>query len=279
MYSSRTVNYIKELRVKNFTLTEIVKKTNLSKSRIFDYIRDIPQSKCLIKKIKLNKIEGQKIGALGRRGKSIKQYIFNKPKIWDSGFVNFTAHFLFDGCVQRTWCGYNNRNQTLIQIIVRGMNKYLNVSDYKIYKNRRTGVVRIAYHNVEIASFIKIKTKELLEYILFAPQNQKISFLQAFFDDEGSINFKNNVRVVRGYQHSRKILEIVQKLLSDLEIEAKIDNRDIEISIGRKENLLKFQKLINFTPGLKVNGNRSNSIWKKDLEKRKILQMAINSYL
>jgi len=159
------------------------------------------------------------------------------------------------------------------------MNKYLNVSDYKIYKNRRTGVVRIAYHNVEIASFIKIKTKELLEYILFAPQNQKISFLQAFFDDEGSINFKNNVRVVRGYQHSRKILEIVQKLLSDLEIEAKIDNRDIEISIGRKENLLKFQKLINFTPGLKVNGNRSNSIWKKDLEKRKILQMAINSYL
>ena len=86
MYSSQTIDYIKELRIKGFTLTEIVEKTHCSKSRTFDYIRDIPQSEYLIKKIKLNKTVGQRIGALDRRGKSAKQYIFNKPKIWDYGF-------------------------------------------------------------------------------------------------------------------------------------------------------------------------------------------------
>ena len=127
--------------------------------------------------------------------------------------------------------------------------------------------------------FSKTKTQELLEYIPFALQKHKISFLKAFFDDEGSINFRNKARCVRGYQHSRRILEIVQDLLSDLEIESKIDNKNIEVNISGKENLLKFQKIINFTPGLTVNGKRTNSIWKKDLEKRKILEMAINSYL
>ena len=116
-------------------------------------------------------------------------------------------------------------------------------------------------------------------FILNGSREVKSAWLKAFFDDEGSITFNKNKRMVRWFQHSVEILQIVKQLLTDLGIASKIDEKYFEIIISKKENLLKFQKIINFTQGLQVNGNRTNSIWKKDLEKRKILEMAINSYL
>lgn len=278
-HSSNVIDKIKKLRNDGHTLTEIVYKTGLSKTTIFGHIKNIPQSEYLREKIRIGRWKGQRFAALGRRGKSVKGYIFNRPTEWDPSFVNLVGHFMFDGQLPRTVCAYNNRSQVLINCVIRGMKKYLNVVDYKIYHNTFTGVVRVSYNNVEIASFIKTKTQELLDYILLATRENKISFLVSFFDDEGSINFRNNGRAVRGYQHSYKILGIIQKLLYDLGIQSKIDKKQVEISISKKENLIKFQKIINFSPGLRVNGNRSNSVWKKDLEKRKILDMAINSYL
>lgn len=279
MHSLRLIDKIKKLRTEGFTLTEIINKTGISKTTVFDHIQNIPKSKYLKEKIRLARLKAQGIVAARRRGKSVKTYLFLKPEKWSSEFVNLISHFLFDGQLSRTSCGYNNRSQILIQAVIQGMEKYLKVEDYKIYTNTYTGVIRVAYHNVEIAGFIKTKIQELLEYIPSAPTTHKISFLRAFFDDEGSINFRNNGRAVRGYQHSQKLLELIKGLLVDLKIESIIDKRYVEISISKRDNLLKFQKLINFTSGLTVNGNRSNSIWKKDLEKRKILQMALDSYL
>lgn len=278
-HSTLIIGKIKQLRTDGFTLTEIITKTSLPKTTILHHIQNIPKSEYLKEKIRLARLEAQGIVAARRRGKSVKTYSFFKPEKWSSEFVNLIAHFLFDGQLSRTSCGYNNRNQILIQIVIKRMKKYLKVEDYKIYTNTYTGVIRVAYHNVEIAGFVKTKIQELLEYIPSAPTTQKISFLRAFFDDEGSINFRNNGRAVRGYQHSQKLLELIKRLLVDLEIESIIDKRYVEISISRKDNLLKFQKLINFTPGLRINGNRTNSIWKKDLEKREILKMAVDSYL
>ena len=93
------------------------------------------------------------------------------------------------------------------------------------------------------------------------------------------MEYRDGKRSVRGYQHDLEILCIVRRLLSDFSIESKIDHKYFEIIISRRENLLKFQKLINFSKGLRVNGQRSNSIWKESLEKREILRRAIASYL
>ncbi len=59
-HSSLIINQIKELRTNNFTLTEIVKKTGISKSTIFGYIQYVPRSKNLEEKIRLAKLEGLK---------------------------------------------------------------------------------------------------------------------------------------------------------------------------------------------------------------------------
>lgn len=83
---------------------------------------------------------------------------------------------------------------------------------------------------------------------------------------------------VHGYQHSKEILEIVKRLLSNFSIESKIDYKYQEIVIGRKENLIRFQQEINFSKGIGINPNRSNSVWDRCLEKRKILALTIATY-
>ncbi len=108
--------------------------------------------------------------------------------------------------------------------------------------------------------------------------SKKRIFLQAFFDDEGCAHWRKNKRIVRGFQKNLKILDLVKRLLEDFNIKTTIDKKYKEIIIGRKENLIKFQKEINFSPGIFINPDRKNSIWKQKLEKRYILSEMINSY-
>ena len=278
MYSKEIIRRVKQLRVDGSTLTEIVFKTGLSKSRAFDYIRNIPQSEYLVEKIRTNKFNARRIIAENRRGKSVKKYPFNRPEKWDSDLVNVISHFLFDGRITRVSCTYYNRSEVLVNLMQERVTKLLRVSDYKRYVTAEK-VIRLSYFHVEIATFIRKKADELFTYIVSAPTEHKISFLRAFFDDEGSVTFNKKKRAVRGYQHSLEILHLIRKLLGELKISSTVDEKYFEISIYRKENLLKFQKYINFTKGLRVNGKRTNSIWKKDLEKREILKMALDSYL
>ena len=103
--------------------------------------------------------------------------------------------------------------------------------------------------------------------------------MRSFFDDEGSVDLRGAVRRVRGYQHNNKILFLVQKLLKDFQIASKVDTRFHEIIIGRRDNIKRFAKEINFTKGVRVNGKRSNSVWKKSLEKKTILTNLLSSYM
>jgi len=86
-----------------------------------------------------------------------------------------------------------------------------------------------------------------------------------------------NKRSIRGYQNDVAILSTVQRLLKNFEIEAKLQGRN-EVVISGKKNLIKFRDEINFSKGVRVNPNRTNSLWKKNLEKRKLLDMAIASF-
>lgn len=149
----------------------------------------------------------------------------------------------------------------------------------KLYFNSTTGVHRICYHNVELSTMFKTRSQELRVTIINFPLEFQREFLRAFFDDEGCMDFRKqrNIRQVRGYQKDRSILILVQQLLTQFDIQSALKGKN-EVVIRKKENLKKFQQEINFSPGVRINPNRTNSIWKKDLEKRVLLDMAIKSF-
>lgn len=276
-HSSSVIKMIKDMRFASATLGEIMEATGLSKTTIYHHIKDLPKTVLLRKKIKASIRAQQKLVADNRRGKSTKKYIFKKPPIWTPEFVTLVAHFMFDGEIARHHCTYTNRSTALLNQMIYLMNSLLDVDDYK-RSLRDDGVQRVSFFNVEIANYIKEKSLELTSVIRKAPQKQQIAFLKAFYDDEGSVYWRNRSRKVRGYQYSIRILHLVGSLLKKLHIESVVEEKRFEISIRKKQNLQRFYNLINFSPGVCINGNRSNSIWKKSLEKRHILDMALASY-
>jgi intein-encoded DNA endonuclease-like protein len=149
----------------------------------------------------------------------------------------------------------------------------------KLYTNPVTGVSRISYHNVALASYLKERSAELLNDVPRMSLDLKREFIKSFFDDEGCIDYrpKRNLRRIRGYQKDTTILTLIQCLLSDFNINSTVILPN-EVVITGKNDLQKFQKEIGFSKGVFINGNRTNSIWKKSLEKRAILKAAIESY-
>jgi hypothetical protein len=269
------------LRRKGFTLREINKLIKVPTTTLFGYVQDIPFSNKLKERIRLKQIENTKrlvrFNIETRKGKCIPGRIVPKPKGWFYDLIYLVAHFMFDGEITSHSCIYNNRNGVLMNQVKALMKKVFNLEPYT-YLNKETGVHRISYHYVELAIYAQKKSKELLKYIQKTGKKEKIIFLRAFFDDEGCTGLWKRKKLVRGYQKDIKILELVQKLLKDFNINSKIDKKYKEIVISRKENLVKFQNIINFSKGIYINPNRKNSIWKRKLEKREILSKLINSY-
>lgn len=266
-----------DLRKKDHTLPEIVRITGRSKTSIYFHIKNIPLSASKQVQIKNNTRKRAIQIAKFKKGKSLRS--FKAFPNWDIDTVCLVAHLIFDGEIKQYGCAYNNRSNALISKVERKM-KYIYNFSPKRYRNSDTGVIRISYYNVALANYLKERSQQLLNAILDLPKEHKREFLKAFFNDEGCIDFKpkKNSRRVRGYQKDTTILEIVQKLLRDFNIYAQIQLPN-EIVISKKDNLLKFQEEINFSPGVKVNGNRSNSVWKKHIEKRSILRDAMDSYV
>jgi len=265
-----------KLRQSDYTILEISKITGRPKSSVYIHIKDIPLS---LKKQKLIKINSAlRISALSatRKGKSKRK--FKEFIKWNRDLVNLTSHLIFDGEIKYSGCVYNNRNQALLNKVEISMKHLYKFEPIK-YLNLLTGVKRISYFNVALAIYFKKKSTELLSKIINFPKSLKKEFLVAFFDDEGCIDFRihKHMRRVRGYQKNTEILMLVQKLLKDFSIPSAI-HKPNEIVITGKENLEKFQKEINFSSGVYINGNRSNSIWKKSFEKRYILDQAIKSF-
>jgi len=265
-----------ELRRKDYTLPEIVKATGRSKTSVYFHIQNLPLSERKQKSI--HKLYGKRIRkfSLAKKGKSSRD--FRKFSKWNKEKVFLISHLLFDGEIYYGGCAYNNRSSTLIEQVAKTM-KNIYLFEPKRYENPLTGVSRIAYYNVALGAYVKAKAADLLQQICYLSPNLKREFLKSFFDDEGCMDFrpKNNRRRVRGYQKNTGVLIIVQKLLSDFGINSRIELPN-EVVIAGKENIQNFKKEINFSAGIYINGERSNSIWKKSLEKREILKMALASY-
>ncbi|MDO8481872.1 MAG: LAGLIDADG family homing endonuclease [bacterium] len=264
-----------DLRRQDYTLPEIVHITGRPKTSVHFHIQDLPLSFEKQREIRQSRRESILRVVEKRRVRSAEA--FRRFAKWDINTVCAISHFLFDGEI-RHGCIYNNRNVALIERVRHSMSKMYDFEP-KFSKNQLTGVSRISYYNSELGKYVKTKAERLLRDIAVLPRNLKREFVQSFFDDEGCMDFRlaENIRRVRGYQKNVRILYLVQKLLTDLGINSNIKAPN-EVVITGKENLMKFQKEINFSHGVRINGNRPNSIWKKHLEKREILRRAIKSY-
>ncbi len=266
-----------DLRKRGYSIIEIMKATGRAKSSIHTHIKDIPLSKDRIEQYRI--ASGRRIRefAIARKGKSARPF---KPfEEWNMETVSLTAHLLFDGSIYpNSGCMYNNRNEALIQHVEKCM-RIVYTFEPTRYTNPLTGVLRISYHNVALALYMKSKARELLQNVRNLPDNLKVEFVLAFFDDEGCIDYRpeGNRRSVRGYQKDTNVLKLIRTLLADSGIAARVVKPN-EVVIAGKENLIRFEREINFSPGLYVNGNRSNSRWKKHIEKRELLRQAIESF-
>lgn len=265
-----------DLRNKDYTLPEIVRITGRSKASVFYHIQHIPLSRT--KQASISTASGKRIGAYSsaRKGKSTKGFIpFTK---WSDEHVSLIAHLLFDGEIKKSGCIYTNRSGVLLAQVESLMSVVYGYKPTK-YFDVHTGVSKIAYFNVALSIYLKRKASALLKGIKTFPSERKRIFLKAFFDDEGCIDFKprRNQRRVRGYQKNISILQLVQHLLKNFGIDSKLHLPN-EVAISGRANLLRFQKEINFSSGVYMNGKRSNSVWKKDMEKRHLLSMALASF-
>ncbi len=186
---------------------------------------------------------------------------------------------MFDGGIYHGGCQYYNRSDSLIKRMKEKAQKLFRLTT-KI-KRRTDGVKSLGYYNVEFAAYIRQKSLELRTYIWAAQPEEQRVFLRAFFDDEGNVSFdpEEKRRQVRGFQHNILTLELVQQLLGNFGITSRIDKKYNEIIVSQKENLVKFRDSINFSKGIFINPERTNSIWKRKLSKRWLLDMAIESYL
>lgn len=213
---------------------------------------------------------------LERKGKSTRP--FRTFNTWNPDLVLLVGHFLFDGELSRGGCIYNNRSKALLERVEKIM-RYLYDYEPKRWMNPSTGVYRISYFNVALVSYLKSKSERLLKEIPVLSLSCKRALLQSFFDDEGCVDFRpaTNHRKVRGYQKDVSILKLVQSLLKDFGIPARLVPPN-EVTVQSKEDLLRFEQKINFSHGIYINGNRANSRWKKNIEKRQLLRMAIESF-
>ena len=264
------------LRNEGYSIIEIMEATGRAKSSIHNHIKDIPLSK--ERREEIRKASGKRIRkfALARKGKSVRP--FRRFGAWSADTVLLVAHFLFDGEIARTRCSYNNRSEALIERVARLMREWYNFEPRR-YTNKITGVSRITYNNVALGSYLNTKSRELLQKVKKMPVDLKREFIRAFFDDEGCVDYRpeNNRRSIRGYQKDVRILKIIKMLLADIDITARIVLPN-EVMIVGKENLMRFEQEINFSPGVYMNGNRSNSRWKKHIEKRQLLRQSISSF-
>jgi len=265
-----------KLRRQDHTLDEIARVTGRPRSSVFGYIWNLPLS--LKKRQNIRDKHTATILKFIEKRRARSAKAFRRFRLWDKKTVFLVSHFIFDGEIRHGGCIYSNRSTALINRVKQGM-KVICRFNPKSYKNEVTGVLKIAYFNVVLGAYIKKKATQLLEEILTLPIDLRREFTMSFFDDEGCMDFNSltHTRRIRGYQKNTDILFLIQKLLSNFGITSKIVHPN-EVVITGKENLIKFQREINFSYGVRINGNRPNSIWKKHLEKREILQRAIESY-
>lgn len=274
------IKRLRLLRQTGHSLGEICRKTHLSKTTVYGYIRDIDLTEAQQKTIKNKNIAATRISNQRRRGISRPYNRIQVPKEpWLVDFVTCLAHFYFDGSQHGSTASYYNRSQSLIDEQRGRVAKFFGLKGKILPQS--TDVTRLDYYSIELVKYLLEARSKLFTNILHMNREIQRGFLQAFFDDEGSIDFGGTaaVRRVRGYQKDFRILQIILQLLKKFHIDSKIDVITKCVTISRLSNLQRFQKEVNFSSGISMNPMRKNSRHRTKIEKRELLKLALSGVL
>jgi hypothetical protein len=174
------------LRKRGFTLGEIIKVVNLPKTTVYSYIENIQLPIKIKKRIQENHTKRINEFNRKRKGKCWPGRIVPKPKAWTDKLIFLVSHFMFDGTVRRGSCAYQNRNEILVDSVKDYIEIIFNLKPYsRFYK--KSGVHRVSYHYVELEDYIRKRIQDLKRYIKTSSLREKKIFLQSFFDDEGCV--------------------------------------------------------------------------------------------
>jgi hypothetical protein len=266
------------LRKQGLSLGKISLETGLSKSTVSSYVKHVILTAGQLDRLK----ENTRLGTIqnNRLRKGISRpwnRLQLKPEM-SRILIRCLAHFLFDGSVHHSTTCYYNRSLYLT-MRQRADVKKLCSMEGKIYL-QSNGVYRLIYHSVEFADFIAQNIQNLLIDIGSYPKKWQCEFLKAFFDDEGNIFISKSMRIrrVRGYQANEEILTLVQKLLLNLGIMSRRDKIGKCVVVSGYDNLVRFQREVNFSSGITLNPFRKNTLYGKPVEKRELLSIALDSY-
>lgn len=271
------VQKCRDLRASGRSLCEIVRETGLPKTTAFGYVKDITLTVPQKKRLASRSAALRRTQPNPRKGKALFGLAVKTPLEWSIDLVHLVAHFMFDGHVSEDGCYYYSRSFCQVEHVKRLVERIFGVESR--YYERADGVKVIAFYNVELVSLIKSKMSEILTYVeRNADSETKRIFCRAFFDDEGNVYIGSGKKRVRGYQKDRRVLTVVQRLLAVFGIRSKIYPSTCTLEVADRESLGRFATEINFSAGICLNSLRKNSIWKRDVEKRKVLQLAISSF-
>lgn len=271
------IDRCRELRTRGYSLGEISFAAGIAKSTIYGHVHDIPLDPKQRRGIEIRRKEKNKNRVNPRKGKCLPGREIIKPASWSGDLVHIVSHFMFDGRIDDDGCIYYSKDIYQIQHMEKLVYKNFHIKPKLQLRDNK--VYALIYYNVELAEYIKSCRNKLFDYLNNgASKSMKRVFLRAFFDDEGNVFYKADKRRVRGYQKSLYILEKIKGLLSNFVIEGRINKSSTYIEIGRRDNLMRFYKEINFSPKIFINPKRKNGIWREKISKREILRSLIKSY-
>ena len=263
------------LRKRGHSIGQIARRLKLSKSTVHWHVRDIELTALQRNRLRCEKRRVMEQVNAKRRGRPLRRIAFLKPA-WSQALVHLIAHFSFDGRLDRYGCSYYNRMHSQIVHMQQLMQRLLEVQP-KI-RQRESGIWVLSYYNVELATWLLQKERELLGQVRREASWQQ-EWLRAFFDDEGHVHMNGHgIRRVRASQDHPPILEFAQKCLASMGIGSRIDKNAKAIEITGREHLEIFSRKINFSDGIAVNENRKNGLWKQPVQKRHLLSLALGSY-
>ncbi len=262
------------LRARGCSVREIALKLGLSRSTVHWHVHDIRITE--VQRTRLYKRWCQRMAEVNglRRGRAIKKVHFLRPQ-WSARLVRLVSHFAFDGRVDRYGCFYYSRSIEQIEHVRALIEQLLGVTPH--VKKRSGDMWMVCYRNVELAVWLMVREHELERKILKRREWQR-QWLKALFDDEGHIHISGGRRRVRASQKDSAVLYLASRLLKEIGIQSRIDHRAQAVEITGRANLTAFRDQLGFSPGIRLNGRRKNGLWREDVEKRELLNLALASY-
>ena len=268
----------RSLRKEGCSIGEIARTLQLSESTVHWHVRDISLTQGQRDHIRERWRRVMVLVNAKRRGRPLKCVSFLKPA-WSKELVHLISHLTFDGRIDRYGCYYYSREYSQAFHVQRLLHRLLRVVA-PIRRRADNGIWIVSFHHVQVAAWLAEREAELLSVL--QAKNRPAwwrQWLQALFDDEGHVHVAGAIRRVRASQDNTTVLHRAKESLQTLGIQSRIDTHARAVEITGQENLARFSRCINFSPGIHVNPRRKNGLWNKAFEKRELLAVALQSYV